>query len=173
MVIYRFEEGLAKTHYTGGQRALDLWEEGEGGCQTWFEGQVASRSLKAPHHKEKWPDKASEPAQQVTEGKDCDLDLWQIKFLTSRRCPTTARISTLASSNPKKVPDNIRYKFATKHPASSMMLGLIGPKGKKIMSNSFPVGTKVNSDEYWHAPKTFMKPWIQRLCGITMILISN
>ena len=43
-----------------------------------------------------------------------------------------------------------------------MMLGFIGSNDKKMLAYLFPVGTKVNSEEYTHAAKTDVKTWIQR-----------
>jgi hypothetical protein len=72
----------------------------------------------------------------------------------------------VSSQKAEDVPDNIRYKFATKHPVSTMMFGLIGSDGKKMPAHFFPAGTKVNSEEYIHVLETVVKPWIQRNYGL-------
>jgi hypothetical protein len=47
-----------------------------------------------------------------------------------------------------------------------MVLGLIGFDSKKILAHFFLVGTKMISEEYIHAPKTVVKPLIQRYCEL-------
>ena len=72
----------------------------------------------------------------------------------------------LSSEKSEDVKDNIRFKFQTKHPASVMVFGLISSDGKRMAPHFFPVGTRINSDEYIKVLKTKVKPWVQRTYGL-------
>jgi hypothetical protein len=66
----------------------------------------------------------------------------------------------------EEVPDNIKYKFQTKHPASTMMFGLVSSDGKKMPPVFFPAGTKVNSEEYINVLQIHVLPWIRKNYGL-------
>jgi transposase len=62
----------------------------------------------------------------------------------------------------EEVPDNVKYKFETKHPASTMMFGLISSDGKKMPPVFFPPGTK----EYIQVLQSHVLPWIRKNYGL-------
>ena len=50
----------------------------------------------------------------------------------------------------------------TKHPASVMMLGVVGSDGKKMDPYWFPKGIRVGTKEYLVSMKLVVEPWLRR-----------
>ncbi len=72
----------------------------------------------------------------------------------------------LSSEKSEDVDENIRFKFQTKHPASVMVFGLISSDGKKMAPHFFPVGTRIDSEEFIKVLKSKVKPWIKNTYGL-------
>jgi hypothetical protein len=68
----------------------------------------------------------------------------------------------LSADKFKDVPEHVKFKFQTKHPASVVMFGLVVYNGKKMPPFFFSVGTKINSDVYIKLLEKVVKPWIKR-----------
>jgi transposase len=71
----------------------------------------------------------------------------------------------LSSQKSEEVPENIRFKFQTKHPQSVMCFGLVASDGKKMDPFFWPAGTKINADAYIEVLQNHVKPWIDANYG--------
>jgi hypothetical protein len=72
----------------------------------------------------------------------------------------------LSSEKVENVPDQVRFKYQMKHPASVMMFGLVASDGKRMPAFFFPVGTKITADVYIELLEKKVKPWIRRTYGL-------
>jgi Asp-tRNA(Asn)/Glu-tRNA(Gln) amidotransferase C subunit len=60
------------------------------------------------------------------------------------------------------VPENVKFTYRTKHPASTMMFGLVSSDGKKMPPVFIPAGVKVNTDVYIGILQKHVLPWTKR-----------
>jgi hypothetical protein len=68
----------------------------------------------------------------------------------------------LSSQKSSEVPENVKFKFQTKHPQSVMVFGLVASDGKKMPPFFWPKGTKINADAYIDVLQNVVLPWIKR-----------
>ncbi len=64
-------------------------------------------------------------------------------------------------SDPTEVP----IVMATKFPANVMVLGVMSNGGDVMPPHIFPMGLRVNTDEYLDVMKTVVKPWMDQIAG--------
>ncbi len=72
----------------------------------------------------------------------------------------------LSSEKVEDVPDHVKFKYQTKHPASIIVFGLISSDVKKMPPYFFPVCTKIDSEVYIDMLKKIVRPGC-KLCAPT------
>ena len=60
-----------------------------------------------------------------------------------------------------EVPENVKYKFQTKHPGSVMVSGLITSDGKVMSPVFIKAEVKVDTNVYLGVLQKYVKPWIE------------
>ncbi len=59
-------------------------------------------------------------------------------------------------------PSDVPSIAKTKHPASVMMLGVVGSDGKKIPPHWFKQGLRLGAKDYLEVMKKVIKPWVDQ-----------
>lgn len=76
--------------------------------------------------------------------------------------------------SPKKieeVPENIKFKFTTKHPAGVMVFGAVASNGLKMPPVFIKEGLKVNTEVYIGILKDHLMPWIKVNFGEDQLVV--
>ena len=63
------------------------------------------------------------------------------------------------------VPENVKFKFTTKHPAGVMVFGAVASNGLKMPPVFIKAGLKVNTDVYMNILKDHVLPWMKTNFG--------
>lgn len=69
---------------------------------------------------------------------------------------------------PKKiqdVPENVKFKFTTKHPAKVMVFGAVASNGLKLLPVFIKAGLKVNTEVYMNILKDHVLLWMKANSG--------
>lgn len=67
----------------------------------------------------------------------------------------------ISKERPDNVPDNVKYTFRSKHPASVMVFGLVASDGKKMPPVFIQSGMRINAEMYLEILRNHVKPWIE------------
>ena len=62
--------------------------------------------------------------------------------------------------DPTNVPDNVKYAYTIKHPASVMVFGLVSSDGKKMPPVFSPSVGRINTEINLEILRNKVKPWI-------------
>lgn len=67
----------------------------------------------------------------------------------------------ISSKKVEDVPEKVKFKFQTKHPAGVMMFGLVASNGLKMPPVFIDTGVKINTEVYIGILKDRVLPWVK------------